>query len=62
MMKRDSRKSRPVAATRFINATLDAALLIRLDKWRERQAFPPTQRATLEAAIREFLDTREKHS
>lgn len=39
---------------------LDPALLKRLDAWLAKQEFPPTKTAVVEAALREFLDGREK--
>ena len=39
---------------------LDPALLKRLNAWLSKQEFPPTKTAVVEAALREFLDAREK--
>jgi predicted transcriptional regulator len=35
-------------------------LLKRLDVWLAKQEFPPTKTAVVEAALREFLDARER--
>ncbi|MBK9497159.1 MAG: hypothetical protein IPO08_22120 [Xanthomonadales bacterium] len=42
------------------NFRLDASLLERLKKWREEQEFPPSETAVVEAALKAFLDLREK--
>ena len=39
---------------------LDPALLKRMDAWLSKQEFPPTKTAVIEAALREFLDARER--
>lgn len=47
-------------AKKMVGLALDPKLLERLDRWRERQDVPPSKTAVLEAAIREFLERREK--
>jgi metal-responsive CopG/Arc/MetJ family transcriptional regulator len=45
---------------KIIGLALDPKLLERLDKWRREQDVPPTKTAVHEAALREFLEKREK--
>ena len=45
---------------KMVSFALDPALLKRLEAWAIKQEFPPTKTAMLEAALREFLDAREK--
>ena len=45
---------------KMISLALDPALLKRLDTWMAKQEFPPTKTAVVEAALREFLDARER--
>jgi hypothetical protein len=47
-------------AKKIIGLALDPRLLERLEKWRASQDVPPTKTAVHEAAIREFLEKREK--
>ena len=42
-----------------ISVDIDAELLQRLDTWRKRQNVVPSQTATIEAAIQNFLDQFE---
>lgn len=51
-------KKKP-APLHFINASLDRALVERVNRWRDEQEFHPTLRAVLEIALREFLADRE---
>ena len=39
---------------------VDPELLKRLNTWMAKQEFPPTKTAVVEAALREFLDARER--
>jgi metal-responsive CopG/Arc/MetJ family transcriptional regulator len=39
---------------------LDPKLLARLEAWLSRQDVPPSRTAVVEAALREFLEKREK--
>lgn len=39
---------------------VEPALLKRLEVWLAKQEFPPTKTAVVEAALREFLDARER--
>lgn len=41
---------------------LDPELLDRLDAWIARQEFPPTKTAVFEAAIRAWLDAKEREA
>lgn len=43
-----------------LNLAIDPKLLARLDAWIARQDVPPSKTAVLEAALRAFLDAREK--
>jgi hypothetical protein len=43
-----------------LNVYIDPALLERLEKWLTKQEFPPAKTAVVEAALREFLDARER--
>ena len=43
-----------------LNLAIDPALLVRLDAWIAKQDVPPAKTAVIEAALREFLDTRER--
>lgn len=43
-----------------ISLDIEAKLDERLEAWRSKQEFPPTKTAVIEAALREFLDAREK--
>jgi len=45
---------------RMVSLALDPVLLDRLDKWRQKQDLVPSKTAVLEAALREFLERREK--
>ena len=45
---------------KMVSLALDPDLLRRLDAWAAKQEFPPTKTAVLEAALREFLDKRDK--
>jgi hypothetical protein len=43
-----------------LNLAIDTALLKQVVAWISRQDVPPSKTAVLEAALREFLDAREK--
>ena len=43
-----------------VTYALDPELLARLDRWIAAQEFPPTKTAVIEAALRAFLDGRER--
>lgn len=43
-----------------ISLDIDPALHERLEAWIERQEFPTTKTAVIEAALRRFLDERER--
>lgn len=43
-----------------ISLDIETKLDERLEAWRSKQEFPPTKTAVIEAALREFLDAREK--
>ena len=45
---------------KMISLALDPDLLKRLETWLAKQEFPPTKTAVIEAALRDFLDAREK--
>lgn len=45
---------------RPLNLAIDPKLLARLDAWIARQDFPPSKTAVIEAALRAFLDAKEK--
>lgn len=45
---------------KMMSLALDPDLLARLDDWLAAQEFPPTKTAVIEAAIKAFLDDREK--
>lgn len=45
---------------KMISLALDPALLARLDGWLQEQEFPPSKTAVLEAALRDWLDGRDK--
>lgn len=45
---------------KMISLALDPELLTRLEKWIAAQDVPPSKTAVHEAALREFLDKREK--
>jgi predicted transcriptional regulator len=45
---------------KMVSYALDPDLLKRLDDWIARQEVPPSKTAVIEAALRSFLDTREK--
>ncbi len=45
---------------KMLSLAIDRPLLERLDAWLEQQEFPPTKTAVVEAALREFLDRRER--
>jgi len=47
---------------RMVSLALDPDLLERLDKWRQKQDLVPSKTSVLEAALREFLERREKAS
>ena len=44
----------------MVSLALDPVLLDCLDKWRQKQDLVPSKTAVLEAALREFLERREK--
>ena len=44
--------------THAITIAPDADLLERLDAWRQLQDVPPSRTATIEVAVKEFLDKR----
>lgn len=51
----------PVARLKkMISITIDPALVVRLEKWLAGQEFPPAKNAVIEAALRDWLDKREK--
>lgn len=43
-----------------VSLALDPELLERLEAWIAKQEFPPTRTQIWEAALREFLDKRER--
>jgi metal-responsive CopG/Arc/MetJ family transcriptional regulator len=45
---------------RPVSYTLDADLLDRLESWIEAQEVKPSRVAVIEAALRAFLDSRER--
>lgn len=45
---------------KMMSLALDPALIKRLEAWLSKQEFPPTKTAVIEAALREFLEDREK--
>lgn len=45
---------------KMISLALDPELLTRLEKWIAAQDVPPSKTAVHEAALREFLDKRER--
>jgi predicted transcriptional regulator len=45
---------------KMVSLALDPELLKRLDKWIAGQDVPPSKTAVHEAALREFLDKRER--
>lgn len=44
----------------MVSFTLDPELIERLEAWLAKQEFPPTKTAVMEAALREWLDKRER--
>ena len=52
-----------MARTKIMRSyALDADLLERLEKWLSAQNPPPSRTGVIEAALRDFLDAREKGS
>jgi hypothetical protein len=45
---------------KMVSLALDPELLKRLDKWIADQDVPPSKTAVHEAALREFLDKRDR--
>ena len=45
---------------KMISLAVDPDLLKRLEAWLSKQDFPPSKTAVIEAALRDFLDAREK--
>lgn len=45
---------------KMLSLAIDPVLLDRLDDWLAKQEFPPTKTAVIEAALKAFLDGREK--
>ena len=43
-----------------VSLALDPELLERLEAWMAKQEFPPTRTQIWEAALREFLEKRER--
>lgn len=44
----------------MVSFTLDPELVERIEAWLAKQEFPPTKTAVMEAALREWLDKRER--
>lgn len=45
---------------KMVSLAIDHALLKRLNDWLAKQELPPTKTAVVEAALRKFLDAKEK--